>query len=208
MRRRRKRNPDAGAALAAVGGFSVAPILPNLVGVVSRSPLLGAVSSAAVGGYAFHRAQKTAGASRVGYYGGVAASVVNALGWGVLAWELSRIPGPSNVRAEVNGQPAPASLGPSSGAPAQWLAFPPQAPTIPLAPGVRYRAAIDLPFGAGVLATDARVRETAEEMGFSDVQIFDDAGWADADLFVEATYHGAPRWLERSERIVGAWAFV
>lgn len=30
----------------------------------------------------------------------------------------------------------------------------------------------------------------------------------DADLYVEAVYASAPRWLDRAERIVGAWAFV
>jgi hypothetical protein len=206
MRRRRKRNPDAGTALAAVGGFVVAPLVGAVATMVlPRDPTFAIVANGGVGALAIDRARRSSSAAtRAAFYGGALSSFVVAS-----LWAFARgIPGPSHVRAEVNGQSAPASLGPSSGAPAQWLAFPPQAPTIPLAPGVRYRAAIDLPFGAGVLATDARVRETAEEMGFSDVQIFDDAEWADADLFVEATYHGAPRWLERSERIVGAWAFV
>ncbi len=220
MRRRRKKNPDAGTSLAAVGGFVAGPFLANVVGFSTHSALAGMLATAGTGGFAFYRARKSSGASRVGYYGAAAGCALNALFWFVASRNL---PGPGNVVATVNGQQAPATLGPASSeapAPPQWQAFNPQAPAVPLVPGVRYRAAIDLPFGTGVLATRDRVESTAHEMGFSDVAVFEgepssQSGWTDpfgkigdADLFVEATYAGAPKWLERSERIVSAWAFV
>lgn len=218
MSRRRKKNPDAATTLAAVGGLVAGSFPGNAIGFAAKSPGAAMVVDGLAGGLAFWLARKSAGAARVGYYSASVGAGLNMLAWFILSRNM---PGASNVVATVNGQAAPQALPPTPNAPAQWQAFNPQASAVPLVPGVRYRGAIDLPFGAGAFATRDRVAEKAREMGFSDENLFvatgnpDHLGWRDpfgkledGDLFVEATYVGAPRWLERNERIVSAWAFV
>lgn len=221
-RRKRKKNPSAGTAFAGAGGFLAVPIPANALAFATGSRPLAVLAHAGVAGLsAWGATRASSPATSWALTGGAMSSVLNAI-----VWALSPPPlAPAMLHATYQGQPAPAALPPPPpGVPAsqarQWLAFPPDAPAVPLVPGVRYRAAIDLPFGAGMLATDERVQEKAREMGFSDVAIWKQSAtdypissWADpfgkvgdADLFVEATYAGAPRWLERNERIVSAWA--
>jgi hypothetical protein len=215
-RRKKKRNPDTGSMLAGVGGFVAVPIAANALGIVTESRPLAVVAHLGVAGLsAWGASGASSPATRYALVGGAMSSVLNAMIWGLAPPPVA----PAMLHTTYQGQPAPAALPPPPpGVPStqarQWLAFPPSAPAVPLVPGARYRAAIDLPFGAGMLATDDRVRSKAEEMGFSDVVIVNEPDWSDpfgksgdADLFVEATYTGEPKWLERSERIVSAWGF-
>lgn len=220
-RRKRKKNPDAGTLLAGAGGFFAIPIPVNALALVYASQFGGGraeavLAHAGVAGLAAWGASRASSpATRYALIGGAASSALNALIWGFTSPPVA----PAMLHTTYQGQSPPAALPPPPpGVPStqarQWLAFPPAAPMVPLVPGARYRAAIDLPFGAGMLATDDRVRSKAEEMGFSDVVIVNEPEWSDpfgkvgdADLFVEATYSGAPKWLERNERIVSAWAF-
>lgn len=199
--------------LAAAGGFLVVPIAGSLTAAVCGSPTAGIVADGLAAGVTLDRARKTSGPESAAMWGGFVGSLFGMFG----LWMVSRfVSATTTIRETHNGQLPPASPGPAPlGTAPQWNAFPPQASAVPLMTGVRYRAAIDLPFGVGALATDERVRAKAVEMGFSDVQIVDEPAWSDpfgrvgdADLFVEATYSGAPRWLERNDRIVAAWAFV
>lgn len=222
-RRKKKRNPDTGAMFAGAGGFALIPIPANVVAIFStmagRSRAIPVLMHAGVGAFsAWGALRSSVEATQWALAGGAASSLLNAVLWGMVHAPVE----PAMLHATYQGQPAPPAPPalPPGGA-QQWLAFPPQSPVVPLMPGVRYRAAIDLPFGAGVLATDERVKTKAREMGFSDVAVFQDSapppqsGWTDpfgkiedADLFVEATYVAEPKWLERNERIVSAWAFT
>lgn len=224
-RRKKKRNPDTGAMFAGIGGFALIPFPANVVSVFSAmgdgNRAVPVLLHAGVGALsAWGALRSSAEATRWALGGGALSSFLNAALWATVFGRPSVEP--AMLHATYQGQPAPAAPPalPLGGA-QQWLAFNPQAPMVPLMKGVRYRAAIDLPFGAGVLATDERVKAKAREMGFSDVAVFQDSepppqsGWTDpfgkigdADLFVEATYVAEPKWLERNERIVSAWAFT
>ena len=214
-RRRRKRNPDAGTMLAGAGGFAVLPIPANALALVSGSRSVGAVGNLGVAALATWGALRASSpATSWALAGGAISSFLNAAVWLFVQPPVQS----SMLHTTYQGEPAPAALprfGEGLDAPRQWLAFQPASPLIPLVPGHRYRAAIDLPFGAGPFATADRVRSKAEELGFADVVISDGEGWVDpfgkvedADLFVEATYAREPKWLERNERIVSAWAFT
>jgi hypothetical protein len=75
---------------------------------------------------------------------------------------------------------------------------------IPLEPGGRYLASIDVSSPLSLLASADKVRDQAILMGFTDVIVTEDgrpAGWPPgpaADYHVEATYRGFPRSAERS----------
>ena len=207
-------------ALAAAGGVVASSLAVGGTAALASQPGRSSVPALVVGALAIGVALDAAWRSKRGAPRAFALGLgAGAVGVGVAslaAWSFGRGARASDLlHASYGGVPAPSAPPPSSGPSRQpqWQAFLPEAGPVPLMPGIRYRAAIDLPWGVGALVTDGKVREKASELGFSDVVIAHDAppGWPEvdgADLFVEATYAGAPRWLERHERIVGAWAYV
>lgn len=70
---------------------------------------------------------------------------------------------------------------------------------------VRYRACVDLPFGVGRLATDARVTRELERAGFRDVTIRRDV--EGCDLLLEATWSAGPAAKPRPGAVRRAWGF-
>ena len=95
------------------------------------------------------------------------------------------------------------------GAPLRWIELT-EPSQYRLFNGDTYRACVDLPFGAGLLVTPARIVEEATKMGFVNVKASADIppGWNgadDCDRFVEATWNLEDRAIARDSHIKHAW---
>jgi len=116
------------------------------------------------------------------------------------------------TRPPIGGSALPPSSPPAPdppGGPLRWIEL--QAP-YRLFAGDVYRACVDVPFGAGWLATQARIVSGAQDMGFKNVRVDGKdampAGWPgpdDCDRFVEAEWGGEDRIVAGSSRIKKAW---
>jgi hypothetical protein len=135
-----------------------------------------------------------------------------------LVYFLSRkaLPGPAGSVNNLTPLPYPVPT-PNGGA------VPPYHPTKPalmhglaLRPGLRYHAQIEVNFPASLAASVSKVKEMAEGLGFSRVEVFEkkpadfpepDHG---ADYYVRAVYTSIPQTLQKSHgggqvNVLAAW---
>ncbi len=127
--------------------------------------------------------------------------LLGALGLGGVAYvAIATRPGASSASLGTPDRSVPDP-------PLRWIPVP---PPYRLFNGDLYRACVDVPFGAGWLATAARIADGAKKMGFSGVLVHDSrpADWPgpdSCDRFVEAVWSLEDRIVEENSHVKAAW---